>query len=224
MAIANCRAVIVALTDSPLSARLGGVGPGLVGDRPVLAAHDAVPTSRFSRFAADRTVRTLRTRGLRPQTLRNRAWLVQMLVRVALGTDPRLHSAGASRIPHLSHSASRPPTDSSTSWKPADYAEYRSTKSSGSTRATEPTPHSPELRIAPVPRTGYGFRCCRLRSASHAALRRHPLDAVWLLCGAVRHAIARPGRLRCGWRPHSGSVIATVTLSYCKCRCLHEQC
>ena len=26
---------------------------------PVLAAHDAVPTSRFSRFAADRTVRTL---------------------------------------------------------------------------------------------------------------------------------------------------------------------
>ena len=40
-----------------------------------------------------------RTRGLRPQTLRNRAWLVQMLVRVALGTDLRLHSAGASRIP-----------------------------------------------------------------------------------------------------------------------------
>ena len=29
-----------------------------------------------------------RTRGLRPQTLRNRAWLVRMLVRVALGTDP----------------------------------------------------------------------------------------------------------------------------------------
>ena len=61
-----------------------------------------------------------RTRGLRTQTLRNRAWLVRMLVPVALGTDPRLHSAGASRIPHLSHSASRPPTDSSTSWKPSE--------------------------------------------------------------------------------------------------------
>ena len=29
-----------------------------------------------------------RTRGLRPQTLRNRAWLARMLVRAALGTDP----------------------------------------------------------------------------------------------------------------------------------------
>ena len=33
-------------------------------------------------------------------------------------------------------------------WKPPDYAEYRCTKSSGSTRAAEPTQHSPELRIA----------------------------------------------------------------------------
>ena len=29
-----------------------------------------------------------RTRGLRPQTLRNRAWLARMLVRAALGADP----------------------------------------------------------------------------------------------------------------------------------------
>ena len=29
-----------------------------------------------------------RTRGLRPQTLRNRAWFARMLVRAALGTDP----------------------------------------------------------------------------------------------------------------------------------------
>ena len=29
-----------------------------------------------------------RTRGLRPQTLRNRAWFARALVRAALGTDP----------------------------------------------------------------------------------------------------------------------------------------
>ena len=56
--------------------------------------------------------------------------------------------SAASPTPLLSHSASRPPIVSSTSWKPSDYAEYRSTRSPASTRAAETTPHSPELRIA----------------------------------------------------------------------------
>ena len=53
-------------------------------------------------------------------------------------------------IPHLSRSGSPPPTGSSTSWKASDYAEYRSRQTPESTRPAEPTPHSPELRIAPV--------------------------------------------------------------------------
>ena len=61
----------------------------------------------------------------------------------------RPHS-GASTIPHLSHSGSRPPIGSSTSWKPSDYAEYRSMQSPAFTRAAGRTPHSPELRIAPI--------------------------------------------------------------------------
>ena len=42
-------------------------------------------------------------------------------------------------MPHrgLSHSASRPPTASSTSWKLSDYAEYWSTRSPTPTRPAE---------------------------------------------------------------------------------------
>ena len=44
-------------------------------------------------WTADRLVEAYahhqrRTRGLRPQTLRNRAWFARTLVRAALGTDP----------------------------------------------------------------------------------------------------------------------------------------
>ena len=56
-----------------------------------------------------------RTRGLRSQTLRGRARLVRMLVRAALGADPAPQP--------LRFTA---PINSSTFWKPSDYAEYHS--------------------------------------------------------------------------------------------------